>query len=82
MIDALLSGALQDVQYVTDPVFGVQVPQCCFDVPAELLTPRTTWPDPAAYDEQAGKLARMFTENFKTFADAVPPEVANAGPKV
>jgi phosphoenolpyruvate carboxykinase (ATP) len=82
MVDALLKGALNDVQYTADPVFGVQVPQCCIDVPAELLNPRSTWADPAAYDEQASKLARMFVENFKLFADSVTPEVASAGPKV
>ena len=82
MIDALLNGALNDVQYAADPVFGVQVPQTCPDIPAGVLNPRSTWPDPAAYDEQANKLARMFADNFKIFADAASPEVANAGPKV
>jgi phosphoenolpyruvate carboxykinase (ATP) len=82
MIDALLKGLLNDVEYATDPIFGVRVPLCCFDIPAEMLTPRSTWQDPQAFDEQASKLARMFADNFKQFADAVPPEVASAGPKV
>ena len=49
-------------------------------MPAEVLDPRGTWADKAAYDAQAAKLATMFVENFKTnFADADPTVVA-AGP--
>ncbi len=82
MIDAMLSGALKDVLYEIDPVFGFMVPQSCPGVPAEVLNPRTTWPDSSAYDEQAKKLARMFNDNFQQFCDAVPEEVLNAGPTV
>ncbi len=47
---------------------------------AEVLDPRGTWSDKAAYDAQATKLAKMFVENFKTnFADADATVVA-AGP--
>jgi phosphoenolpyruvate carboxykinase (ATP) len=45
-----------------------------------VLDPRSTWADTAAYDAQAAKLAAMFAENFKTFADAVGPDVLAAGP--
>jgi phosphoenolpyruvate carboxykinase (ATP) len=50
-------------------------------VPAEVLTPRNTWSDKAAYDTQAKKLADMFAENFKTFAEQVNSEVRQAGPQ-
>jgi phosphoenolpyruvate carboxykinase (ATP) len=81
MISAALSGALDEVPYETDPIFNVAVPQSCPGVPAEVLKPRNTWKDQAAYDEQAHKLARMFTENFKTFEADATPEVKAAGPK-
>jgi phosphoenolpyruvate carboxykinase (ATP) len=51
-------------------------------VPTELLTPRATWPDSAAYDAQAHKLATMFRENFEHFRTQVGEAVAGAGPVV
>ncbi|HEY7132831.1 MAG TPA: phosphoenolpyruvate carboxykinase (ATP) [Candidatus Limnocylindrales bacterium] len=81
MVRAALSGALDDVEFEIDPIFGVEVPLSCPGVPSEVLRPRQTWADPAAYDHQAGALARMFVENFAEYADGVPDEVREAGPK-
>ena len=81
LVGAALNGALDQVPTVDDPIFGVAVPVTCPGVPADVLTPRNTWADPAAYDTQARKLAAMFNENFKTFAADVTPEVRAAGPK-
>jgi phosphoenolpyruvate carboxykinase (ATP) len=47
-----------------------------------VLQPRNTWPNVSEYDEQARKLAAMFVQNFVQFADAVPKEVLEAGPKI
>ncbi len=82
MVRAALSGALDDVEYELDPIFGVEVPTSCPGVPAELLRPRTTWADGDAYDRQAASLARMFADNFAAYADGVPESVRAAGPKV
>ena len=82
MIRAALSGQLDGVQYQRHPVFNIDVPTTCPDVPPGVLDTRGTWADKAAYDAQAAKLAKMFVDNFKTnFADA-DPAVAAAGPKV
>lgn len=81
MVDELLGGSLNDVAYETDPVFGLRIPKSCPGVPEEILNPRNTWKDTAAYDQQAKKLASMFQENFKQFADGVQDEVLAAGPK-
>ncbi len=80
MVNAALNGKLNDVDYVTDPVFGIEVPTSCPDVPAEVLTPRSTWSDGKAYDEQASKLAGMFVENFQQFEEEVSDDVTAAAP--
>jgi phosphoenolpyruvate carboxykinase (ATP) len=82
MVRAALSGKLKDVEYETDPVFGVEVPRTVPGVPSEILRPRDTWADPAAYDAKAQELARMFVDNFKAYAEGVPEEVRSAGPRV
>ena len=82
VIRGAMSGALDDVPYQTDPVFGLEVPTCCPDVPSEVLSARGTWSDPKAYDEQARKLAGLFAKNFEEFAAEAAPEVSEAGPRV
>jgi phosphoenolpyruvate carboxykinase (ATP) len=82
MVRAALSGALDDVPTATDPIFGVEVPTSCPDVPSEVLSPRATWADPDAYDRQAAALARMFADNFRAYADGVSDAVRAAGPRV
>ena len=80
MIAAALGGRLDHVPYVRDPVFNIDVPERCPDIPDDVLQPRRTWADGAAYDRQAAKLAAMFTNNFATFAADVAPGVRAAGP--
>ena len=80
MIRAALSGALDNVTYEKDPVFNLDTPTSCPNVPAAVLKPRTTWSRGADYDRQARQLANMFVENFKTFASGVTSEVLAAGP--
>jgi phosphoenolpyruvate carboxykinase (ATP) len=81
MIDAVLSGALDSASYQTDPIFNLDVPTSCPNVPAGVLQPRNTWKDQAAYDAQAKKLAKMFADNFKTFEATAAKDVIAAGPK-
>jgi phosphoenolpyruvate carboxykinase (ATP) len=81
MIRAALSGVLDNVPYETDTTFNLSVPQSCPGVPGEVLRPRNTWRDQLAYDEQARRLARMFTENFRAFAADATPDVVAAGPR-
>jgi phosphoenolpyruvate carboxykinase (ATP) len=80
MVNAALDGKLDDVPTWRDPVFGVEVPESCPGVPPQVLRPRETWPDGAAYDAQARKLASMFHENFSKYADEVSGAVRSAGP--
>ncbi len=80
MLRAALEGRLDEAPTEKDPIFGLEIPTECLDVPSEVLNPRGTWSDSAAYDEQAKKLAAMFKENFEQYADGLPDEVRSAGP--
>jgi phosphoenolpyruvate carboxykinase (ATP) len=82
IIDAIHSGALANVATVEDPVFGFQVPTTCPDVPAEMLAPRNTWADKAAYDDKAKRVAGLFRENFKKYEAQASAEVRGGGPKL
>jgi phosphoenolpyruvate carboxykinase (ATP) len=82
MIYAALAGALDSVPYERDRTFNLEVPTRCPGVPEEVLKPRGTWKDGAAYDAQAGRLAGMFVDNFKTFDAEASRDVKAAGPKV
>ncbi len=81
MINAALSGELDNVNTMEDPIFGLNIPQSVPNVPAEVLNPRDTWTDKAAYDAQAKMLALKFKENFKKYADGTADAIKNAGPK-
>jgi phosphoenolpyruvate carboxykinase (ATP) len=82
MIRAALSGRLDRVPVRREPVFGLEVPQHVpGGVPDDVLDPRRTWGDAAAYDTQAARLAGMFRKNFEQFAERVHSAVREAGPK-
>jgi len=80
MVRAAINGDLANVPTVIDPVFRVAVPTAVPGVPAEVLQPRSTWKDPAAYDAAARRIAHMFHENFEAYADGVSAAVRDAGP--
>ena len=79
IVRAAMSGALDNVPTAREPVFGLEIPLEVPGVPAEILRPRTAWTDPAAYDAQAARVARLFRENFEHLA--APAEVRDAGPR-
>ncbi len=81
MVRAVLDGSLDAAATTTDPVFGLQLPANIDGIPSDVLDPRRTWSDGAAYDTQAHKLAEMFRENIEKFGEAVPANILAAGPK-
>jgi phosphoenolpyruvate carboxykinase (ATP) len=81
MINAALAGELRNIPTRHDARFNLDVPLSCPGIPGDVLDPRSTWRDPAAYDAQAQKLAEMFVNNFARFAGQVPVEIAAAGPQ-
>lgn len=80
LLNAALDGSLANVATRTDPNFGFEVPVSCPGVPAEVLNPRDTWADKAAYDAKARHLVRLFIDNFGQFEDHVDEAVKAAAP--
>ena len=65
LLNAALNGELDSVETETQPILKLKMPKSCPGVPSEMLNPRNTWADKAAYDDQATKLRDMFRNNFK-----------------
>ena len=80
LITAALEGDLENVNYETHEIFGLNYPTKCEGVPSDLLSPRNTWTDKAAYDKKANELATKFNNNFKQFADNANDEILAASP--
>ncbi len=82
MITAALTGKLDNVDYMTMPIFELQIPTSCENVPSELLNPRDTWANKSAYDETANNLAGQFVNNFEQYAAETSEAIKAAAPKV
>jgi phosphoenolpyruvate carboxykinase (ATP) len=80
LISAALNGALDEVNYKTEPVFGLSVPVRCPDVPNAMLYPRDTWPNENEYDVTANKLANLFIKKFDAYKDFANAEILEALP--
>ena len=80
MITAALNGALAGVEFEKHPVFGLQMPTTCPNVPSEILNPRNTWNSAADYDQKANELAQKFIKNFEQYAEGVSAEILAAAP--
>jgi phosphoenolpyruvate carboxykinase (ATP) len=63
IVDAIHSGAISSAPTVIDPVFGLHVVTQCPGVSPQVLIPRQTWQDPAAWDDLATSLHRQFEDN-------------------
>lgn len=82
MITAALEGKLNNVEYNTHPIFGLDMPVSCEGVPTEILEPKNTWSDKNAYDDKANILAEKFVANFKKYEAETNAEILSAAPKV
>jgi len=82
LITAALNGDFDNVEFEKLPVFGLEFPQSCPNVPSDILNPRDTWKDKADYDAKANSLANSFLNNFKQFAEHANDEIMAAAPNV
>jgi phosphoenolpyruvate carboxykinase (ATP) len=81
LLNAVLDGELDKVEYRKDKLFGFEVPLSCPDVPEDVLDPSSSWGNKDEYWKKYDALAARFNENFKLFEKGTSEEVKKAGPK-
>jgi phosphoenolpyruvate carboxykinase (ATP) len=80
MIHSALNGSLLKQTFEQDAIFGLWMPKECEGVPSEILNPRNTWTDKAAYDEKAMWLAHALMDNFKKFSTGTSDDIHAGAP--
>ncbi|MCD6117275.1 phosphoenolpyruvate carboxykinase (ATP) [bacterium] len=79
MVNAALTGGLDNVDYEEDEIFKVLIPKSCPGVSdSRVLNPRQSWSNEEKYLERAKKLASDFAAHFKkAYGNKnIAPEVA------
>jgi phosphoenolpyruvate carboxykinase (ATP) len=82
IINGIHTGALLRSSTMTHPIFGLEIPTHCPHVPSGILIPKNTWEERDEYDVAAKKLAGLFIENFKQYADDASEATRAAGPTI
>jgi phosphoenolpyruvate carboxykinase (ATP) len=82
LLNAVLNGALEKVEFYSDPVFGYEVPRICPEVPEDVMFPSRSWQKEAEYWKKYKQLASRFIDNMKKFETDTPVEVISAGPRI
>lgn len=83
IIDAILSGEIENTETANLPYFNLAIPATLPGVNTGILNPKDTYADPAQWDEKARKLAAMFVDNFTRFTDNdLGKALVAAGPRL
>ena len=82
LISAALNGDFDKLEFGETDFFKLAYPTSCSGVPQELMNPKNSWADKAAYDAKARHLAEQFVKNFSQYAGAANAEILSAAPQV
>jgi phosphoenolpyruvate carboxykinase (ATP) len=80
MLNAVLDGELDHVEFRKDKLFNFDIPVTCPNVPDDVLDPSSAWGNKNEYWSKYDALAARYIENFKIFIKGCPEEIVNAGP--
>ncbi len=75
LLRGALDGSLTQMAFREEPFFGLSIPAHVPGIPDEVLDPRQSWADKAAYDRMARHLMERFEENFASFEMGVGEDV-------
>lgn len=70
IIDAILDGSLENVEYDILPFFNLKIPKTANGLDNYILNPQNSWKDKNAWKESAIILAEKFINNFKKYTDS------------
>ena len=83
IIDAILSGAINDAPTKTIPMFNFEVPTELPGVDPTILDPRDTYADASEWEEKAKDLAARFNKNFVKYqTNEAGKALVAAGPQL
>ena len=83
IIDAILSGAINEAPTKKIPYFDFEVPTALPGVDPAILDPRDTYADAAQWEEKAKDLAGRFIKNFKKYeGNEHGKALVSAGPQL
>ncbi|NKI75672.1 phosphoenolpyruvate carboxykinase (ATP) [Dickeya sp. CFBP 2040] len=81
IIDAILSGSIDDAETQTLPIFNLSIPTALPGVDPAILDPRDTYASEAQWKEKARDLAQRFVTNFDKYTDTpAGAALVSAGP--
>eukprot|EP00922_Rhytidocystis_sp_ex-Travisia-forbesii_P034971 GHVS01051941.1.p1 GENE.GHVS01051941.1~~GHVS01051941.1.p1 ORF type:complete len:589 (-),score=55.46 GHVS01051941.1:724-2289(-) len=82
MVDAIHDGSLAKADTEISDAFKLGVPKHLEGVPDDVLMPQKSWKSVVEYTAGLKKLANLFVDNFKVYADKATAEVLAAGPLI
>jgi phosphoenolpyruvate carboxykinase (ATP) len=82
IINAILSRSLVNTEFISLPVFNLQIPVTVPGVATDMLDPRRSWESGDAWDKSARALAEKFIKNFSRFtSNTETAKLVSSGPK-
>nr|WP_232788033.1 phosphoenolpyruvate carboxykinase (ATP) [Paraglaciecola sp. MB-3u-78] len=83
IIDAILSGEVEDSECENLPYFNLAFPTTLSGVDSHILDPRNTYSSETEWETEAKQLAKLFVDNFTKFTDNEEGKaLTSAGPRL